>query len=236
VLDFAENSGPNGNDEGGCGMILTGIPNLLNDAPTGGANKLTGRESDDDAGPSPEIIRLATQIRAFGLSGKKVILFCPVGSIGNTNPLVRRIAKALASIDGLPVLVLDVHGVNEISPVDSRPLTSESIGRQNSPGNALGALALNQRDLSPVTYLDLFAAKPVELFPQFVSRVRDQFNYVLIDAPSILESASTVLATAHADAVVLFVQPGKSLQSEIDMTKRQFAGFGTQVVGFVLVS
>jgi Mrp family chromosome partitioning ATPase len=199
-------------------------------------------ESSDQ---SPTLLQLATQIRALGLAGKRVILFAPIGSASRSDQLVNRIADALSILDSASVLLLDLKTV----PTTAETMAARSTvprpkpGRNDAPSPELVEFHRNDR-LDTGLHLDVGERRVARVYgnagesadlPQLIEHARPQVRYVLIDAPDVLQSAATLIAAAYVDAVVPIVQCGSVLQSQIASTRKQFATLDVPIAGFIFV-
>ena len=184
---------------------------------------------------NPEVMRVAAQIRAMGIVGKKVTLFAPVGPVSAAVSIVQNVAEALAVIDRTQVLIINLNEAQENSPTGISPVDELEIEISD---DAL-FFEKNRRGLdglsTPVSHIYALAPRSVDTLPVVIARARARVGHVFIDAPSIVDSAATSLAAAYADAVVLLIQKSKSAQREIKIAQQQFQTLGAQVVGFIFI-
>lgn len=194
-----------------------------------------------DASPSfasytPQLMRVATQVRSLGLVGKKVTLFAPVGSISGADGLVQKVADALSALDRTPILIINVKDVPSDSMATFPPAEESEAGNDHFYINHAEGYAGNGRESGkPISHINALAIRSADTLPVVITRARGQIGYVFVDAPAVVDSAATSLAAAYADAVVLIVQKGTSLQREIEAAKQQFLALGAHIVGFIFI-
>jgi Mrp family chromosome partitioning ATPase len=71
-------------------------------------------------------------------------------------------------------------------------------------------------------------------FDQFLEVAREQFNYVLLDVPSIKCSFESSSICSQVDGVVFVIEAGKTRRQVAAAVKEQFEKAGAQVLGLVL--
>lgn len=183
---------------------------------------------------SPQIVRLAAQLRGLRKGNKRVILFSPIGENLSAENLVERLAQYLFSMDRAPVVVLSLHprgkgdeGSKALpAPVRSASETIQTTRRTLPEVILPGVHMLN--------LLDVSARKDASL-TSVITQLRGQADYVLIDAPGLLHNALTPIAVEAADGVILLVQEGKSSMGEMGETRRQLLALHASITGFVFI-
>jgi len=205
--------------------------------------------ADSTIAMSAHLMQIATQIRALGLAGKRAILFAPIGSTPGADRLVHEIADSLSVLDRASVLLVNLktvptHAQTMASPsslaMASSPLASAKAEfspaernelHKSEPADFTHSLDLGERRVS---HVDAAAGHAVDL-PTLIESARPRVRYVLIDAPDVMVSASTLITAAYVDAVVLLVQRGHTLQSQIAATQKQFGILSVPIAGFIFV-
>ena len=76
----------------------------------------------------------------------------------------------------------------------------------------------------------LYSSRMSRLFRRF----REEFDYVLVDAPSCLEYADTRMMAPYADGLVLVVRANYTDQKTAQAVARRLEGDGTRVTGIIL--
>ncbi|MEQ5872802.1 polysaccharide biosynthesis tyrosine autokinase [Sagittula sp. NFXS13] len=78
---------------------------------------------------------------------------------------------------------------------------------------------------------DIFAS---ERFGQFITVLRDAYDFIIIDTPPVLVVPDARIIAAHADAVIYTVQWDATMKSQILEGQKEFASIGVSITGFVL--
>jgi capsular exopolysaccharide synthesis family protein len=71
-------------------------------------------------------------------------------------------------------------------------------------------------------------------FARLMARVRDQFDFVLVDSAPVLAVADTMIVVPHVDAAVLVVRHGVVSESEAALTVDRLQAASGKVIGCVL--
>ncbi|HWP85015.1 MAG TPA: hypothetical protein VNN17_07490 [Terriglobia bacterium] len=172
--------------------------------------------------------------------GMRVVLGMPASPASSASQLVANIARVLAHTTAPPVLVIDIHHnppQRTAASILCREKVSEfvtdlGVGRQVAflsaaevPKIVVARLAQNEFD--PLGFL------ASEQFLSLLSYSRDRFAYTLIDGPSPLQSATSMVVAPHCDGCVLVVEEGVSQYSELQTIKKMLAQTRTHLLGFV---
>jgi hypothetical protein len=183
---------------------------------------------------SVPLMQIATQVRALGLAGKRVVLFAPVGDAPAAEGLPQKIADSLAALDRASVLLINLKTVPTGAVAVAAPgQGSTAVSRPAFVEETPRDLLFDRADLS-VSRLDAASDSNVDL-PSLIESARGTVRYVLLDAPDALENASTLLAAPYTDAVVLVVQRGVAQQRQIAATRKLFATLNTAIAGFIFL-
>ena len=139
---------------------------------------------------------------------------------------------------------------NDVLVVDSdlrRPRLHRFFGLRNIYG--LVSVLTEQRGLEdawhePMSRLKVLTAGPVppsptELlgsrrFAEFMRRVRESFDYVLMDGPPVNVVSDTAILAAHGDGVLLVIDAQKTRKWSVRQTMRSLEAVGVNVLGTVM--
>ncbi len=181
---------------------------------------------------STHFLKVATQVRALGLAGDRVILFAAVGSVPRAEGLVQKVADALYTLDRAPVLLVNLRTmVGDWRGLSSSVQDDPAAAPTAAPDGAL--TQLDHKLERSVSHVD--ADPNAATFHAIIERARTQVRYILVNAPAVMSSAATYLAARHVDAVVLLVQKDASSRRETADTRKQFESLQAPVAGFVFL-
>ena len=75
-----------------------------------------------------------------------------------------------------------------------------------------------------------------ERFTEFMLRVRERFDYVLVDAPPVDLVSDTAMLAAHSDGVLLVIDAKKTHKSSVRQSMRSLEAVGVDVLGTVMIN
>ncbi len=169
----------------------------------------------------------------------KTFLFTSVASGDGTSTPAVNFATALAKDYQSKVLLVDVnlrspslhnvfridhvHGLSDVVMRDGRGASPVKVG----PGN-LYLVPYGRNHSEPVI---LFQSNG---FDQFLKAMKDSYDYVVLDAPPVLEFAECRVLCAKVDGVVLVIESGKTNRQVAISAKRQLEDAGGKLLGVVL--
>lgn len=192
----------------------------------------------DPSGAAAEAYRMLRTNLFYALvdSPPKLIVLTSANSGEGKSTTVANLGVALAQADK-KVLVLDC---------DLRSPRQHSIfGTTNSRGlvDVLAGDSTEEVWSEPIPGLKLLCAgppppNPAELLgsrrtADFLTEMRQRFDYVLIDAPPVGKSESAVLAV-HGDGVLLVLDARTTRRGPLRQAMRVLRGVGANVLGTVL--
>ncbi len=169
----------------------------------------------------------------------KTFLFTGIASGCGTSTTAVNFATALAKDYQSNVLLIDVnlrspslhsifridhvHGLSDVVTKEGRGVSPIKVG----PGN-LYVIPYGRNHSEPVI---LFQSKG---FDQFLKRMRESFDYVVLDAPPVHGSPECRVLCAKVDGVVLVIESGKTTRPVAFSAKKQLEGAGGKLLGVVL--
>lgn len=170
----------------------------------------------------------------------KVVLLVGAEKGCGVSTAAANFAASLAQDSGTRVLLVDA---NVRSP---KQLVFSAV--DSTEGNASGSLERLLSDASawqhPTGSSNLFVlgakcAMPLsvfrsEAFDGFLSKVRDFFNYVVVDAPPLVSHPETLLLSRKADGVILVIESEKTRKQAAIWAKTQIETAGGKLLGVVL--
>jgi capsular exopolysaccharide synthesis family protein len=169
----------------------------------------------------------------------KTFLFTGVASGGGTSTTAVNFATALAKDYQSNVLLVDVnlrspslhnvfridhvHGLSDVVTKGGRGASPIKVG----PGN-LFVIPYGRSHSEPVI---LFQSNG---FDHFLKRMRDSYDYVVLDAPPVHGSPECRVLSAKVDGVVLVIESGKTTRPVAFSAKKQLEEAGGKLLGVVL--
>ena len=149
--------------------------------------------------------------------------------------IVHEFADHLAS-SGLGVLLVDVDMRTAPSPVEPVGADLWTLVQRDEPALAVprgaGRLAVAHRPQLAHQAKESFL-RSTEL-GRWLGRQRAAHDFVLVDAPPVLRCADAVLASAHADGVVLIARTGTTARDALANAREQIERAHGTVLGAVL--
>lgn len=186
-----------------------------------------------------EALRSSLEVSLARVAHRVVMLTGATREEGCTT-ILAALAFNLAVRGGQRVLVVDtnlrhpsVHGVfgheNDQGLGDAlagRAEPLQVISPTAFPG--LSVMLLGERDLLPA---DLFGSDGVT---QLISAVKEQYDYVLVDAPAVLAVPEVAVLAGEVDGVVLIARAGRTKRETLMKARRLLERTGSSVLGVVL--
>jgi capsular exopolysaccharide synthesis family protein len=75
-----------------------------------------------------------------------------------------------------------------------------------------------------------------ERFAEFMRRVRERFDYVLVDAPPVDLGSDTAMLAAHSDGVLLVIDAKRTRKGSVRQSMRSLEAVGVEVLGTVMTN
>jgi capsular exopolysaccharide synthesis family protein len=184
-------------------------------------------------------LKTRTFRRCIDMSIKTILFTTTVHGSGSSTTALN-FAVAIAKASQLKVLLVDVNlrtpGLHEAFNIDydkgisdllSDPDEFETRIRKVGPGD-LHIVTCGSNQNEP---LGLFESKR---FEQFLARIRERFDYIILDAPPVNFFPESRLLCEKADGVVLVVESGKTRRHTALRAKKQLEESGANILGVVL--
>lgn len=169
----------------------------------------------------------------------KTILFAGTGHGEGTSTTAVNFATTLAVDDKLQVLLIDVNlrrpSLHGVFKVDSLHGLSDLVidGREApipikvGPGN-LYLVPCGRPHSEPVRLLES------DGFREFLQKMRDTYDYVILDCPPVHGSSEHRVLSARVDGVVLVIEAGKTHRQVAFSAKKQLEEAGAKLLGVVM--
>jgi len=170
----------------------------------------------------------------------KTIVFCSTAHGDGATNTATRFAFNLAKDRELKVLLVDANlrtpYLHELFQIGHAPGLSDFIGggsKQGPPifkarGTSLYLLPCGTNHAGPI---HLFETKR---FDRFLQKVRDKFDYVILDAPPVPSFSEARVICPKVDGVVLVVNAGKTRRQVALRAKKELEEAGGKILGVVL--
>ena len=127
--------------------------------------------------------------------------------------------------------MLERDAAKSVFAVNGRALTSVCAERDKpSQGVALGN---GSTRLSVPAFEGSWRGRP-DHRAEYLSQLREQFRYVLIDCPSLKESADVLSLAPLVDGVLLVVEADRTRKDQLAYLERTIEGAGGQIYGHLL--
>ena len=73
-----------------------------------------------------------------------------------------------------------------------------------------------------------------ERFAEFMHRMKERFDYVLVDAPPVGLVSDTAILASHSDGVLLVIAAKKTRKNAVQQSVRSLEAVGVEVLGTVM--
>ena len=169
----------------------------------------------------------------------KTLIFCGTAHGDGSTTTATNFATTLARDCKLKVLLVDANlrtpRLNDIFRVDRSPGLSDYIGNGDSQipmfSACRGNLYLLPCGSSRSGPIGLFEAKR---FDHFLKEAREQFDFVILDAPPVPIFAESRVICPKVDGVILVVGAGKTRRQVALRAKKELEEAGGKVLGIVI--
>lgn len=168
----------------------------------------------------------------------KTILFASTAHGDGASTTAVNFAASLARDSQLKVLLIDMNlrtpSLHDVFKIDPVPGLSDFVGKNGrvapmkvGPGE-LYVIPCGGNHSEPVTLLQSNG------FKLFLKRMRDSYDYVVLDAPPVHGSAECRVLCAMVDGVVLVIEAGRTRRQVALSAKKQLEEAGGKLLGVVL--
>ncbi len=188
---------------------------------------------------SDEVKAAAALQVAWRDTASRRTLMTPVTASHASSLLAARTARVLAVMRQAPILFVDLytegdraHAISE--ELDEMPgivlcdfSSGESSFMTPSPTGPKVVIAALAQERDPLGFVSS------ERFRSFLKESAGWFNTTLVNGPSPLDSAASLLAAQHCDGCVLLVEEGVSRLDDLEQTRRLMLQAGCRILGFL---
>ena len=170
----------------------------------------------------------------------KTIMLTTTAKGSGSSTMAASFATTLAHDCRLNVLLIDanlrsprLHEIFNIEPHHGRPnLLSEEeekvpLTRKVGPVNIM-LTPFGKKGLSPLAIFESTS------FDKIIKRMREKFDYVILDAPPVKGYAETKVIGKKVDGVILVIESGKTRQQVAKRAKQDLERAGAKVLGVIL--
>ncbi len=193
---------------------------------------------------------LRTNLNFCG-AGIKVVVFTSTLPDEGKSTTVMELARSIAA-DGKKVIVLDCDLRKSVIESHYRITTESGTKPVDKKNNLMGmshyltgqcsidsALAHNVKENFDLILAGRTTPAPTELlntelFDELIHYCRDNYDYVLIDAPPIGSVIDAAIIAPKTDGIVYVIEYGATSRNLIMQGKRQLEVTGTRILGAVL--
>ncbi len=151
---------------------------------------------------------------------RRQVLFSSVDEYGGATEVSSLAARLLAEQGGRSVCLVDAH--------TSHPRPANRPGAGRAMAQPIGT-NLWQVDCGQLVEVSALNAQKEQLI-----RLRGEYDYVLVDAPSIGHSEAAVVLGSMVDGVILVLRAGKTRRIAARRAKQMLEEAGVTVLGAVL--
>jgi len=178
-----------------------------------------------------ELIRTVFQAAdEDGRLRNRVVAFTASAPGAGVSYVVNTLAKEIATLTQKRVLAVDSPGLQNIEP--------DVVGQQCSETQIDNLLTLPAASEGLVTYKRPSQTSMWQTDPEYrlscIKALRWNFDYVLIDCPSLKISSDATTLAPLVDGVAAIVEAGHTRRDEIHRTKKVIERVGGNFLGFVL--
>jgi Mrp family chromosome partitioning ATPase len=184
-------------------------------------------------------VRIAAHLRASA-GDDRVIMFTAGRQREGVSAVACAVASALARLQTEAVLLVDANlgapACHERLGVSRGPGLTELLNKASALDQVVHATGVQGLSLVPagLDRAGVAAWRTGAAFSELIRSVRSRYRYVIVDAPSLVESAEASIIAAESDAVVLVVGAGAHSRTALADLRREVQGLGTRLLGAVL--
>ncbi len=205
-----------------------------------GRQKMTRADLDGQGRVHEAMDALRTVLLRDGASGPRVLLITSAVAGEGKTSLAVRLAASLAR-GWRKTLLIDAdlrkpeaHALFE-TPLE--PGLSEMLRGEAEASDVIQPTGLSRLWIVPAGHGDTHAIQALaqDGAGQLFDRLKEQFEFVILDACPVLPVADALLLSTHADAVLLSVRSGASRVPIIEAARQRLAALHVQLRGAVLM-
>ena len=181
-----------------------------------------------------EFIR--TVFQAVDEQGKlrnRIVAFTASSPGEGVSHIVNTLAKEIATHTQRNVLAVDSMGLQNIRVADPHMISKQCAETQIENLHMMPAETAGLMDLRPATKSSEWQSDP-EYRLACIKALRWNFDYVLIDCPSLRVSSDATTLAPIVDGVAVVVAAGQTRRDQIRRTQKVIEQAGGNFLGFVL--
>lgn len=163
----------------------------------------------------------------------RIVAFTASSSGAGTSYVVNTLAKEIATLTQKRVLAVDSRGLEAIGVADPMFVAQQCSETQIDNLLTLPAGAEGFVDFRGPSGSSLWHTDPEHRLA-CIKALRWNFDYVLIDCPSLQVSADVTTLAPIIDGVAVVVEAGQTRRDQIHRTQRMIEQAGGKFLGFVL--
>jgi Mrp family chromosome partitioning ATPase len=180
-----------------------------------------------------ELIRTVFQaVDSEGKLRNRIVAFTSSAPGEGVTSVVNTLAKEIASHTQKRVLAVDSTGLQSISAADPHQIAAQCFETQLDNLLTLPATVGGLAGYRPAP-TSLWQTDP-EYRRSCLKALRWNFDYVLIDCPSLKVSAAATMLAPIVDGVAVVVEAGRTRRDQIHRTRGMLEQAGGTFLGFVL--
>jgi hypothetical protein len=181
-----------------------------------------------------ELIRSVFQaVDEGGKLRNRIVAFTAASAGEGVSHVVNTLAKEIASQTQRRVLAVDSVGLQSLQVADPNQIASHCSETQidnllTLPANAEGVMDLQRPDMARAWQND------PDYRASCVKALRWNFDYVLVDCPSLAVSSDATTLAPLVDGVAIVVEAGRTRRDQIQRAQTVVEQAGGDFLGFVL--
>ncbi len=170
----------------------------------------------------------------------KTILFAATTHGDGCSTTSLNFATTLAKDSRLKVLLIEVNlrtaSLHEVFNIDDNQGLSAIVKDESDVGGKIKKVGAGNLFVIPCggKYTDPVALLESEQFSDFLEKMRDRFDYIILDAPPVPNFSECRALCARVDGAVLVIKSGKTRRQVALRAKRQMEEAGGKLLGVVL--
>lgn len=200
----------------------------------------SGGDSHGSLEPWSDEVKAAAALQvAWRDVASRRTLIAPVTTSNAASLVAARTARVLAVMRQAPILFVDLytegdraHAISE--ELDEMPgivlcdfSSGESSFMTPSPSGPKVVIAALSQERDPLGFVSS------DRFRSFLKESANWFNTTLVNGPSPLDSAASLLAAQHCDGCVLLVEEGVTRLDHLEQVRKLMAQAGCRILGFL---
>jgi capsular exopolysaccharide synthesis family protein len=173
------------------------------------------------------------------VDAKRILMITSANAREGKTMLASHLAGSIART-GRKTLLIDCDlrrpGIHRLFDVSESPGMSEVLRKQIEPADAVRPTRLDNLYILAAGKCDREAVEALarQSFPDLLSKLRTEFDFIIVDSCPILPVPDALLISKHVDAVVLSIRPTVSHAASVFAACERLQAMGVPLLGTVV--